>query len=131
MIFIKNALQKIGNDCLIVNLKANNFFEGEGLRKEDFDQLFEVFQLEKNSLPLLLIKNGYDVWIGNNRGTIFSWGHTSKDPDDLNGDYWDFSMDENVIYDLIFNLFYNDRNTLFNKMKTSVKHKACNYVISI
>ena len=49
MIFINNALKKIGNDCLIVNLKANNFFEGEeGLRKEDFEQLFEVFQLEKN-----------------------------------------------------------------------------------
>ena len=48
MIFIKNALQKIGNDCLIVNLKANNFFEGEGLRKEDFDQLFEVLKVAKN-----------------------------------------------------------------------------------
>ena len=48
MIFIKNALQKIGNDCLIVNLKANNFFEGEGLRKEDFDQLFEVLKYDKN-----------------------------------------------------------------------------------
>ena len=49
MIFINNALSKIGNDCLIVNLKANNFFEGEeGLRKEDFDQLFEVFKYEKN-----------------------------------------------------------------------------------
>ena len=48
MIFINNALSKTGNDCLIVNLKANNFFEGEGLRKEDFDQLFEVFKYEKN-----------------------------------------------------------------------------------
>ena len=48
MIFINNALSKIGKDCLIVNLKANNFFEGEGLRKEDFDQLFEVFKYEKN-----------------------------------------------------------------------------------
>ena len=48
MIFINNAINKIGKDCLIVNLKANNFFEGEGLRKEDFDQLFEVFKFEKN-----------------------------------------------------------------------------------
>ena len=48
MIFIKNALEKIGNDCLIINLKANNFFEGEGLRKEDFEQLFEVLKSENN-----------------------------------------------------------------------------------
>ena len=48
MIFIKNALEKIGNDCLIINLKANNFFEGKGLLKEDFDQLFEVLKLENN-----------------------------------------------------------------------------------
>ena len=53
MIFIDNAIQKIGKDCLIVNLKANNFYEGEGLRKEDFDQLFEVFKSEKNiNLPI-------------------------------------------------------------------------------
>ena len=49
MIFINNAIQKIGNDCLIINLKAKNFFEeGERLRKEDFDQLFEVFKLGGN-----------------------------------------------------------------------------------
>ena len=48
MIFIKNALEKIGNDCLIINLKAKNFFEGDSLRKEDFDQLFEVLKLENN-----------------------------------------------------------------------------------
>ncbi len=49
MIFINNAIKKIGEECLIVNLKADNFFKGEeGLRKEDFDQLFEVFQMERN-----------------------------------------------------------------------------------
>ena len=48
MIFIENAMEKIGNDCLIINLKANNFYEGQKLRKEDFEQLFEVFKHEKN-----------------------------------------------------------------------------------
>ena len=52
MIFINNALEKIGNECLIINLKANNFFDGRGLRKEDFDQLFEVLKNERNlNLP--------------------------------------------------------------------------------
>ena len=58
MIFIDNAIEKIGKDCLIVNLKAHNFFEGEGLRKEDFDQLFEVFKSEKNINLSIPKKNG-------------------------------------------------------------------------
>ena len=49
MIFINNALRKIGNEGLIVNLKANNFYEGEeSLSKEDFDQLYEVFKCNAN-----------------------------------------------------------------------------------
>ena len=70
MIFINNAIKKIGEECLIVNLKADNFFKGEeGLRKEDFDQLFEVFQMErninlntskKNSLLLCILYYEYD-----------------------------------------------------------------------
>ena len=64
------------------------------------------FQLEKNSLPILLIEQGYDVWIGNNRGTIFSMGHISKDSQNLVGDYWDYSMDENVFYDLPASINY-------------------------
>ena len=52
MIFINNALQKIGKDCLIVGLKSKNFFEGNGLRKEDFEQLFEVLKYDQNiNLP--------------------------------------------------------------------------------
>ena len=47
-----NALQKIGKDCLIVGLKSKNFFEGNGLRKEDFEQLFEVLKYDQNiNLP--------------------------------------------------------------------------------
>ena len=48
----------------------------------------------------MLTDLGYDVWIGNNRGTIFSMEHISKDSEDWNGDYWDFSMDDYAIYDL-------------------------------
>ena len=64
------------------------------------------FQMEKNSLPFLLVEQGYDVWLGNSRGTIFSLDHMSKNYKKANGDYWDFSMDENVIYDLPASIEY-------------------------
>ena len=64
------------------------------------------FQMEKNSLPFLLVEQGYDVWLGNSRGTIFSLDHISKNYKKVNGDYWDFSMDENVIYDLPASIEY-------------------------
>jgi hypothetical protein len=53
MIFINNALKKIGKEGLIVSLKANNFYEGEEcFSKEDFDQLFEVYRASpKIDLP--------------------------------------------------------------------------------
>ena len=64
------------------------------------------FQMEKKSLPFLLVEQGYDVWLGNSRGTIFSLDHISKNYKKANGDYWDFSMDENVIYDLPASIEY-------------------------
>ena len=43
MIFINNFKKKIGNNGLIINLKASNFFEKQSLRPEDFHKLYEIF----------------------------------------------------------------------------------------
>ena len=60
MIFINNALNKIGRNGLIVNLKANNFYEGESLSKEDFTQLYEVLKYNHNiNLPSSIKNNLY------------------------------------------------------------------------
>ncbi|XP_034210141.1 triacylglycerol lipase 2-like isoform X2 [Prunus dulcis] len=50
------------------------------------------------SLAFLLADNGYEVWLGNTRGTKYSLGHTSLSPDDPA--YWEWSWDELVAYDL-------------------------------
>ena len=58
----------------------------------------------KDSLPFLLMEEGYDVWIGHNRGTIHSLGHLTKDSQAKNSDYWDFSIDDYALSDLPANL---------------------------
>ena len=34
---------------------------------------------EGKPFHLLLVDEGYDIWIGNNRGTMYSWGHEYLD----------------------------------------------------
>lgn len=47
---------------------------------------------------LKLVDEGYDVWIGNNRGTEYSQGHQNLSA--INDDsYWDFSWAEMGLYD--------------------------------
>ncbi|KAK4397834.1 Triacylglycerol lipase 2 [Sesamum angolense] len=50
------------------------------------------------SLGFILADNGFDVWLANVRGTNYSSGHTSLSPNDP--EYWDWSWDELVEYDL-------------------------------
>ncbi|EEF33441.1 Triacylglycerol lipase 2 precursor, putative [Ricinus communis] len=59
------------------------------------------------SLAFLLADDGYDVWLGNARGTKSSSGHTSLTPDDLA--FWDWSWDELAGFDLpaTFQYVYN------------------------
>lgn len=70
MIFVNNAMNNIGKDFLIINLKANNFFREKTLRDEDFEQLFEVLtkyddkidlpKANKNNLFLCVLYYVYD-----------------------------------------------------------------------
>ncbi|KAI3909147.1 hypothetical protein MKW98_012884 [Papaver atlanticum] len=52
----------------------------------------------KQSLGFILADNGYDVWVGNTRGTRYSRRH--KNLDASFPLYWDFSWDEMAQYDL-------------------------------
>lgn len=66
------------------------------------------------NLPYILAKQGYDVWMTNNRGNIHSLGHT--DPVNHNwrdtfSQYWDFTYDELAKYDVRAHLDYITHQT--------------------
>jgi len=58
--------------------------------------------LGNDSSAFRLADKGYDVWMGNSRGNVYSRKHSSLDPDDDNdhSTFWDFSFFEMAKYDL-------------------------------
>lgn len=49
--------------------------------------------------PAFVLANaGYDVWLGNNRGTVFGQKHVSKDS--KSKEFWDFTWEEMGTNDL-------------------------------
>ena len=57
------------------------------------------FAIEHESLPSLLIKAGFDVYIGNQRGTRNSCRHKTLDPIKDEKMFFDFSLAELGLYD--------------------------------
>lgn len=55
----------------------------------------------KYSLAYVLADAGFDVWLGNARGTSFSRAHRTLDPDSpSDGSFWNYSFHEIGLYDL-------------------------------
>ncbi|KAK9318909.1 Alpha/Beta hydrolase protein [Lipomyces orientalis] len=52
----------------------------------------------KRCLPFLLVEQGYDVWLGNNRGNKYSRRHVSLQSTE--NAFWNFSVDEFALYDI-------------------------------
>ncbi|WBW74394.1 triglyceride lipase-cholesterol esterase [Schizosaccharomyces osmophilus] len=56
-----------------------------------------VNEPERN-LPFVLVDNGYDVWLGNNRGNKYSRKHVIYKPKDE--EFWNFSLDDMAMFDI-------------------------------
>lgn len=50
-----------------------------------------VINQHNRSLPFNLADEGYDVWLGNQRGTPFSMRHVSFDAEKDKAHYWNFT----------------------------------------
>ena len=48
----------------------------------------------ENTLPYILAEQGYDVWVGNNRGTKYSTKNSHLP------EYWDYNLDHLIQYDI-------------------------------
>jgi lysosomal acid lipase/cholesteryl ester hydrolase len=66
------------------------------------------------SAAITLAYEGYDVWLGNSRGTKFSKEHISMDIE--NEDYWQFSFEECGDYDLPATIDYVLKETKYEKV---------------
>ena len=61
-----------------------------------------LFNTPDKSVASILAHRCHDVWLGNNRGTIYSYRHVNLTVDDK--EYWDFSFHEMAKYDVPANI---------------------------
>ena len=52
-----------------------------------------IIQYPDLAPAFVMVRNGYDVWLGNNRGTTYSRKHESLNPD-KDKKYWEYSFPE-------------------------------------
>lgn len=75
-----------------------------------------VAYLGKDSLAFMMADRGYDVWLGNVRGTPDSMNHTSIDVQKNPKEYWDFSIHKIGYYDTPAMIDYILKKTGFSKL---------------
>ncbi|KAF5398942.1 Gastric triacylglycerol lipase [Paragonimus heterotremus] len=63
-----------------------------------------INNLRNESLAFILADAGFDVWLGNSRGSTYSRNHVSLTPEHFK--FWEFSWDQMAQFDLPSSLYY-------------------------
>lgn len=69
----------------------------------------------ENSVAFMLAKRGYDVWLGNHRGTKYSRNHVTLDPN-KDEQFWQFSFQELGDFDMPASIDYVREQTGVKKL---------------
>jgi lysosomal acid lipase/cholesteryl ester hydrolase len=84
------------------------------------DDSWTWFALDaQDCLPIMLAKEGYDVWLTNSRGNIFSKEHIDPEYDSssFRSKYWNFTFHEMAMFDLPAFTEYIKNHTLHDKLR--------------
>jgi predicted alpha/beta hydrolase len=67
-----------------------------------------------------LARAGFDVWMGNNRGNIYSMSHIKYSPKEK--EFWDFEFEQMGTYDQPAQINYILENTKAEKLAAYIGH---------
>jgi lysosomal acid lipase/cholesteryl ester hydrolase len=106
----------------IPNKRNSNTTQGRPpviLQHGVIDDSWTWFALKaEDCLPIMLAKQGYDVWLTNSRGNLFSYEHIdpSYDSTSIFSKFWNFTFHEMAQYDLPANIEYVKNHTTYEKV---------------
>ncbi|UXI21234.1 allergen [Sarcoptes scabiei] len=95
-IFLQHGLEMSGSTWLLAR-------DGSLDENGDYYEIIDDERIESigSCLGFVLASKNYDVWLGNLRGNTYSANHTNyKSTDDLDSNYWSFSIDDMIEEDL-------------------------------
>lgn len=78
---------------------------------------FYVFTGKNRALPYLLADHGYDVWLGNDRGSYYFVDHKIYDKNSK--EFWNFGLDEIGLYDY---------KSMIDYILATTKQASLNYI---
>eukprot|EP00345_Euplotes_harpa_P001757 CAMPEP_0168331882 /NCGR_PEP_ID=MMETSP0213-20121227/8607_1 /TAXON_ID=151035 /ORGANISM="Euplotes harpa, Strain FSP1.4" /LENGTH=416 /DNA_ID=CAMNT_0008335761 /DNA_START=16 /DNA_END=1263 /DNA_ORIENTATION=- len=86
---------------------------------------------EEKAPGFMLANAGYDVWLGNSRGSKHSREHQWLDPDDPNDQvaFWDYSFEEMAEYDVKANVEYILKTTGKSKLAIAAHSQGTTQMI--